>query len=106
MKEWKDFSGRLTVWLSDNGNDFEVFARQMISHFGQPAERVDSLDQRYWDFYANGLTFVLHADTFSGVSIHVEDGTHDEELRAIGEWLMKGSQGQNPSLQPMRNPRG
>ena len=99
MKEWKDHSGRLTVWLSDDGDDFGLFARQIISRFGQPTERLDGLDQRYWDFAVAGATVVLHSDAMAGVSIHVEDGTHDNDLRAIGDWLMKERQSQNQAAQ-------
>jgi hypothetical protein len=99
MREWKDHSGRLTVWLSDDGDDFGPFAHQMISRFGQPTVRLDGLDQRYWDFAVPGATVVLHSDTMAGISIHVEDGTHDNDLRSIGEWLTKERQSQNQAAQ-------
>ena len=52
-------------------------------------ERIDGLDQCYWDFNADGAIMVLHSDTMMGVSIHVKDGTHDELLQTVGEWLIK-----------------
>jgi hypothetical protein len=106
MKEWKDFSGRLSVWLSDDCNDFGAFARLMTSRFGQPAKRLDGLDQHYWDFTVAGVTVVLHSDTFAGVSIHVEDGTRDDQLRSISESLMKDRQSQNQQIHPIAGKPG
>lgn len=88
-KEWKDHSGRLTVWLSDDADDFDAFAHQMTSQFGGPTKRLDGLDQRYWDFSVIRVTIVLHGDTMAGVSIHVEDGSQDELVRSIADALLK-----------------
>lgn len=88
MKEYRDSSGRLSIELSGNCGEFDSFAKRMISRFGDPIERLDGLDQRYWDFRVDGVTLVIHADTFAGVSIYVEDGTRDEMLRSIAETLM------------------
>jgi hypothetical protein len=88
-KEWKDHSGRPVVWLSDDANEFDGFASQMTSRFGAPTERLDGLDQRYWDFSVGQVTMVLHGDAMAGISLHVEDGTQDEQLRSIGGWLLK-----------------
>ena len=88
-KEWKDFSGRLTVWLSDDANDFDAFAHKMTSRFGAPTERLDGLDQRYWDFSLNHASLVLNGDTMVGLSIHVDDGSQDDLLRSIAGSLLK-----------------
>jgi hypothetical protein len=88
-REWNDHSGRQTVWLSHDANDFDVFADQMTSRFGAPTDQLDGLDQRYWDFSVERVTIVLHGDTMAGVSIHVEDGSQDDLLRAIAGSLLK-----------------
>ena len=87
--ERKDHSGRLTARLSDDADDFDAFAHQMTLRFGAPTERLDGLDQRYWDFSVNRGAIVLHGDTIAGVSIHVEDGSQDDLLRSIAGSLLK-----------------
>ncbi len=88
-KEWKDQSGRLTIWLSDDADDFNVFAHEMTSRFGAPTERLDGLDQRYWNFSVDGGTVVLHGDALAGVSIHTEDGPLDDLLHSIASSLLQ-----------------
>jgi len=86
--EWKDHSGLLTVWLSDDVNDFDAFAHKMTSWFGAPTARLDAHDQRYWDFSLNQTSIVLHGDTMVGLTIHVEDGSQDDLLRSIARGLL------------------
>jgi hypothetical protein len=87
MREYRDVSRRLSIELSGDGEEFGVFADRMISLHGVPVEKVSGLDQRYWDFDVDGVTIVLHSDTMAGVSIHVDDGTHEEVLRALANEL-------------------
>ncbi len=87
MKEYRDASNRLSIDLSGEADDFEVFADRMTVLHGKPVDKVFGLDQRYWDFNVNGITVVLHSEHFLGVSIHVEDGTNEELLREIAHQL-------------------
>jgi hypothetical protein len=83
MREFRDASNRLCFDLSDREQDFGRFARRMISLYGEPIQKLnDALgDQRYWDFDVEGTTVVLHFDVMDGVSMHVEDGSHETLLR-------------------------
>ncbi len=90
MKEYKDASNRLSIELAATDSDilFQKFAQALSSEFnGQLAEKLDGLDQRYWDFDINGTTIVLHSDVFTGISVHVQDGSNDKLLRQIGKRL-------------------
>jgi hypothetical protein len=52
-------------------------------------QTLDSPDQRYWDFDVDGVKVFLNGDVFTGVSLHVEDGLHDELLRSLADKLSK-----------------
>jgi hypothetical protein len=82
MNEYCDASGRLTIHLDDTPAHFEVYASRLQRRCGKLLRRLDALDQGYWDFEVDGITIVLHWDTFAGVSLHVGDGSHDALLRA------------------------
>jgi hypothetical protein len=106
MREYRDASNRLSVDLSDDQDDFGAIAENMISLHGKPVDKASGLDQRYWDFDVNGVTVVLHCDVFAGVSIHVEDGTHDGLLREIvGKLMNRGSQNKPGGEEPTVGPR-
>jgi len=83
MEEYRDKSGRLSIELSDDDRQFGMFAKRLEKFGGRPKEKLDGLDQRYWDFEVNGVIVVLHSDPMVGVSIHVEDGSHDGLLRSV-----------------------
>ncbi|MBX7102430.1 MAG: hypothetical protein K1X57_00010 [Gemmataceae bacterium] len=50
---------------------------------GKCLQRLDGIDQRYWDFEVDGATVVLHSDVFAGISLHIEDGSRDDLLRRV-----------------------
>ncbi len=92
MKEYKDASNRLSIDLSDLDSDvlFRKYVDRMKDEFdGNLVDKLDGLDQRYWDFDIGGTIVVLHSDSMAGISIHVEDGTNDVLLRKIASALIK-----------------
>jgi hypothetical protein len=91
MREYQDASNRLTFELSAQEDDFGRFAKLMISLYGKPTQRLDDplCDQRYCDFDVEGMTVVLHSDVMAGVSIQVQDGSHESALRDIVMELTK-----------------
>ena len=95
MREYRDFSNRLSFDLSDDHGDFSIFAERMVSLHGSPTDNLSGLDQNYWDFNVGGVTLVLHSDTMAGVSIYVEDGTHEALLRTIAKKLLETNHPQN-----------
>ncbi|MBM3300043.1 MAG: hypothetical protein FJY85_08815 [Deltaproteobacteria bacterium] len=108
MREYRDASNRLTFDLSGQEEDFGRFAKGMISLHGDPIHRLDDPlgDQRYWDFNVEGTTVVLHSDVMAGVSIHVEDGSHEALLRDIVKTLTKDKNPQNQQIQPIAGEPG
>lgn len=92
MKEYRGASNRLSIDLSDLDSDilFRKFADRLTTEFdAKITDKLDGLDQRYWDFDVGGTILVLHSDAMAGISIHVEDGSDDNLLRKIAETLMK-----------------
>ncbi len=90
MKEQRDARGRLTIDLSDEGSTFEVYASRLEAHCGaRQVRRLDSPDQRYWDYDIENTTVVLHFDEFAGITLHVENGSCDSLLRRIAKNIGK-----------------
>lgn len=87
MREYRDASDRFCIDLSDRDEDFASFVSRMTSLHGSPVEKVNGVDQHYWDFDINGITVILHLDRMAGVSIHLEDGAHENLLREIAKQL-------------------
>jgi hypothetical protein len=84
MREHHDASGRLSIELGDDGPMFGVYASRLEEICkGKRVERLDGLDQSYWDYNVEGTTIVLHSDVFAGISLHVEDGSRDDLLRRV-----------------------
>lgn len=90
MKEHRDASGRLSIDLDPNSHNFKKFASRLESEVNaKEINRLDGLDERYWDYDVEGTTIVLHSNVSVGVSIHVEDGSRDELLRSVAERIGK-----------------
>jgi hypothetical protein len=84
MREHHDASGRLTIALDDDDRKFSTYVPRLEQLTGVALlRRLDTPDQRYWEYRVNGTTVVIHADVFAGVSVHIEDGTRDDLLRSI-----------------------
>jgi hypothetical protein len=63
---------------------FEVYASRLEGRCGgRRVQRLDGLDQSYWDYDIEGTTLVLHTDVFAGISLHIEDGSRDDLLRRV-----------------------
>ena len=81
MKEYKDVSGRLSIDLDPNHNNFEKCASRLESVFSaRSTSHIEGLDQRYWDYEIDGTTVVLHSDVMAGVSIFIQDGSREDPL--------------------------
>lgn len=92
MKEYRDASNRLSIDLSDLDSEilFAKYADRIKSEFKAIiVDRLDGLDQRYWDFDIDGKIVVLHSDSMTGISIHIENGADENLLRKIALTLIK-----------------
>src|SRR5262245_2855353 len=84
MKESRDASGRLSIDLAADGPMFQVLASRIEGRCGgRRVQRLDGLDQSYWDYDVEGTTLVVHSDTFAGISLYVADGSRDDLLRRV-----------------------
>ena len=91
MKEHKDASDRPLIELSDLDSDllFRKLADRLKNVFNAKIiEKVEGVDQRYWDFDVDGTIVVLHSDPMAGISIHIEDGSNENLLRKIASMLL------------------
>ena len=105
MKEYFDTSGRLSITIGDDAALFDVVAARLERIYRrQPHQRLHGVEQRYWDYDLEGVTVVLHSDAFAGVSIYVEDGTHDAFLRRIAQQVAEPSAAGNRDLRLRSNP--
>jgi hypothetical protein len=83
-REYRDASGRLSIDLDTDDRRFMLYASRLEGRLkARLIQKLDGPDQRYWDYDVSGITVVLHCDVFAGVSVHVEDGSHDELLRDL-----------------------
>lgn len=90
MKEYRDASGRLSIDLDDDDQQFPLFASRLKAKIkARLIQKLYGPDQSYWDYDVDGVTVVLHCDTFAGVSLHIEDGSHEELLRELASKLSK-----------------
>ncbi len=51
-------------------------------------QKINGLDQWYWDFQLEGVTIVLYLEHYLGICVYVEDGTHEELLRSTVQALI------------------
>ncbi|MFC1524172.1 DUF3630 family protein [Thermodesulfobacteriota bacterium] len=103
MKESRDASNRLSIELAESDSNilFKKFAKRLVSEFNaEIVEKLDGLDQRYWDFGVSGTIVVLHSDNYMGISVHVENGTNDNLLRQIATDLINNLKTTEPRHSP------
>jgi len=109
MKEYRDKSNRLIIELSakDSIETFlEISNKLKILWNAQVINKIESPDQRYWDFKIYDSVLVLHSDTFCGISIHFEERDKESLLRSIAEKIMIQEETQNNPLHTDHAPRG
>jgi hypothetical protein len=88
MIEHRDASGRLTFILHDDDRHFESYMSRLEQRCkAKIVEKLEDIDQRWWDYDIESVIVVLHSDPMAGISIHVEEGSHDEMLRSIAEQI-------------------
>ena len=87
--------GRTEARLSDDpdGQLFERMANLIAKEFnGRWVEKLDGLDQRYWDVEIGGLKLTLHSEHYLGISLfpakgHERDSAANRLVREIGAFL-------------------
>lgn len=90
MRYQRGPDGRLQLSLSDaaNWNEFERWAAVICRQCnGRIVERIDGLDQRYWDIEIDGRIVTLHLEHYLGICLFAAEEMADEIVRAVGSVL-------------------
>ena len=67
---------------------FEKVARLIVKRFkGRFLEKLDGLDQRYWDIEIKGEILTLHLEHYLGITLFARGKESDELVKAIGDYL-------------------
>ena len=83
-------SGCYKAHLSDSPdwNVFRSIANTMLKMFdGKVVERIDGLDQRYWDIGIRGIILTLRSETFLGISLYSRDKHANAVITEVGKYL-------------------
>jgi len=68
--------------------EFERLAETIRDGFeAQIIERLDGLDERYWDLEISGQTITLHLQHFLGICVFAESAEAEPLVREIGAFL-------------------
>lgn len=80
-------TGLLEVWVSRNPDDFRDWAKRVKSLLdGRWTEKLDDLDESYWDLKVGELTVTVHRQHYLGVSVFSENSpSHRRLLERLGE---------------------
>lgn len=88
LYSWKD--ERIEVAISDD-SDWQLFnavADAILSRFkGKLVERLDGLEERYWDVEIQGRIVTLHLQHFLGIVLFAQTSEANELIREIGGYL-------------------
>ena len=81
MKIERVASGGLEVHLSRDSDHFYQLAELVRSALGgEWGQRLDNLDQSYWDIDVHGTRIVIHREHYLGVFVLCEDTPVHREL--------------------------
>jgi len=88
LYSWKD--ERCEAAISDDA-DWMLFngvADAILRRFkGKLVERVDGLEERYWDIEIRGKIVTLHLQHYLGISLFAEKNEENDLIREVGEYL-------------------
>jgi hypothetical protein len=82
--------GHLELIISDvaDWSGFERIARAIRAEFGaRIVERLDGLDERYWDLKVSDQTVTLHLQHYLGICLFATSVEGEELVRQIGQFL-------------------
>ncbi len=92
MKKYYDKDQKLNIELSQESDDdlFTKIADLIIKKFdGTTMQKLDSMDQRYWDFKLDMVEFCLHQEHFLGISIYAKNTQSNDIVTGIAHYLNK-----------------
>jgi|SRR5918992_1324398 hypothetical protein len=82
--------GRCEALISES-TDWRLFnkvAKLIVKKFnGRLVEKLDGLEQRYWDIEIEGEILTLHSEHYIGISLFPQNKEANEVVKAVGEYL-------------------
>lgn len=91
QKSFYESDGRLEITLLDKSDWklFEKIFQKIRENFDiKLINKIDGIDERYWDFEINGGLICLHLQHYLGISIFsVNDPAMNEVVKKIAEEL-------------------
>ena len=85
---WRD--GRCEAAISDDADGmlFNGLADAILTRFrGKLVERIDGLEDRYWDIEIRGKIVTLHLQHFLGILLFAREKEGNDLVCEIGEYL-------------------
>ncbi len=90
MKYQQMQDGRLQLNLSDTASrsELERWTAIICRHWNaRIMERIDGLDQSYWDIEIDGRIITLHWENYLGICLFAAEKAADEIIRVMGNAL-------------------
>jgi hypothetical protein len=82
--------GNLQLVIADEADwpEFERLAESIRGRFdARIIERLDGLDERYWDLEVAGQTVTLHLQHYLGISLYASSAEGESLVKRIGQFL-------------------
>lgn len=84
MKIAKSSSGEVELHISDNPDLFDNIANKIIEITNATViEKIDSLDQSYWDIKIDGEAFTIHREHYLGIKLFSSSELGEEVLNIV-----------------------
>jgi hypothetical protein len=88
--QFYDNNSRLNIELLKEANNglFVKIAELISRKFRIPInQKLEGLDQRYWDFQQDTIAFCLHQEHYLGISIYAQNEQSDYYVNKIADYL-------------------
>lgn len=90
MRYRKTQQGYLELEISTKANwrKFNQIAKSICTEFhGSIIEKLDGIDERYWDIKISDVVVTLHLQHYFGIMVYANDDNGDKTIREIGFYL-------------------
>ena len=68
----------LELWRESDGRVFHLIADELSKKFKVKwVEKIEGIDQRYWDFKFKGILLTLHLEHYTGIMIFADKSNPD-----------------------------
>jgi Protein of unknown function (DUF3630) len=94
MKIQRTNAGLIELRISDDPEQFKRLAEEVRKKLdGRWIEKVDGLDQSYWDLEVQGEKVTVHREHYLGVSVFSEDQPAKRSVleRLQNSWVQSGT---------------